>query len=521
MKTQSSFYLYFLLLYCLFLIASPSLAQPGRILFNSDFEIPTLTPTSPSPPRQSCNPATACWYLVRESAVPGWNVVDFGTTSTDIVDDNVEFWNSGFSGVPAQSGNQFIELNADRETPVFFEICMFSGEVLTWSLWHRGRSGTDQMFLNITDAAGASLSAQTLTTGNTAWVNYTGTVTNTGPNGAVRFTFRPGATASGSPTIGNFIDNIQVLGLRPLVEFAQASYSAVESTVAPPRLLINGSIPAGGVNVTLSVTGGTATGGGLDYTLNTTVNVPAGNYDGSLATSLPLNLSINDDLLVEVGGETINITILSAGNPLLVNDANCNGAIQATTTYQILDNDTVLPVELLNFWADNFSSSVKLWWTTTQERQSDYFEVQWSRDGNNWIEIGTVKAAEASSFLRKYTFEHQEAQSTNYYRLKMVDLDKSYQYSKVIVMNKAKDGQNNTTIYPNPIARGEKLSIEIPDNNAQAHIEIIDMLGKKHGEYQVASTQKIVLMNVPASAGIYIITICCADKIVRQKIKVQ
>ncbi len=129
--------------------------------------------------------------MTPESTVPGWNVVDAMTVSTDIINDNVELWNSGFLGVPYQSGNQFIELNADKETPVFFEICMFAGETLTWSLWHRGRNGIDQMFLNVTDANGVSLLSQSISTDNTAWVNYTGMITNSGPNGSVRFTFKP------------------------------------------------------------------------------------------------------------------------------------------------------------------------------------------------------------------------------------------------------------------------------------------------------------------------------------------
>jgi hypothetical protein len=515
-------YKHIIFLYCICFFSVSAIAQvPGRILFNSDFEIPVLTPASPSPPRQSCSPATACWYLVPENSVPGWNVVDVSTTSTDVINDNVEFWNSGFSGVLAQSGTQFIELNADRPTPVFFEICMFAGETLTWSLWHRGRNGTDQMFLNVTDALGVNLATQTFSTANTDWVNYTGTVTNTGPNGAVRFTFTPGATSGGNPTVGNFIDNIQVLGLRPLVEFEQVSYSAVESTVAPPRLLVNGTIPAGGVNVLLSVTGGTATGGGVDYTLNTTVNIPAGNYDGTVATSVPLNLTINDDLLVELGGETINISIVSADNPLLVNDANCGGGIQSTTTYRIIDNDTVLPVELLNFWTENLTSTVKLFWTTTQEQHSDYFEVQWSKDGHYWVNLGTVKASKESNTLKKYSFEHIEPQNTTYYRLKMIDLDKSYTYSKIITANKVYDFQNNILVYPNPVTKGEKLHITLPTDVEQVQIEMADILGKKYVEYLFANPQKDVLITMPTNSGIYILSISYGDKVIKQKIMVQ
>lgn len=506
-----------------FFIELPLLAQPaGRILFNSDFEIPILTPTSPAPPRQSCNPATACWYLVPENLVPGWNVVDDMTTSTDIINDNVEFWNSGFNGVPAQTGNgnQFIELNADRRTSVFFEICMFMGETLTWSLWHRGRNGTDVMSLNITSAAGASLFSQNISTGNTAWVNYTGMVMNTGPNGAVRFTFTP-VTSVGGLTFGNFIDNVQVLGLSPLVEFASASYSAVESTVSPPRLLVNGTIPVGGATVTLTTTGGTATGGGTDYTYNTTVNIPAGNYDGTLATSIPITLSIVEDALVEVGGETINFFIAGATAPLLVNDANCNGSIQNATVYNIIDNDLLLPVTLTSFSAKVLSTQVQLGWQTSMEMQSAYFEIQHSPNGIDWHTIGQVEAQQNSNTLHQYSFLDTSPQNRNYYRLKMIDIDSTYQYSKIVSANLNSIQANQVLIYPNPVGKNESLKIVLTTMAENISVELNDVLGRTHVKYTSNYNTDAITINIPNITGIYFVVISCDGKLIQRKLTVQ
>ncbi len=505
------------------LLSWPTLAQPpGRILFNSDFEMPTLTPTSPSPPRQSCSPATACWYLVPESSVPGWNVVDINTTSTDVVNDLVEFWNSGFLGVPAQSGNQFIELNADRGTPVFFEICMFSGETLTWSLWHRGRSGIDQMFLAITDASNNVLSSRTISSGNTAWVNYTGTVTNTGPNGSVRFTFRPGTTASGDPTVGNFIDNIQVLGLNPLVEFAAPTYSAIENTVSRPRLLINGTIPVGGAIVTIGTAGGTATGGGTDYSFATTVNIPAGNYDGSPATSIPIGLTIVDDFLVETN-ETIIFNILGASIPLVVNDADCNGIIQSSTTYSVIDNDvSLLPVELIAFSGIARSNQIQLFWQTGMEKSSAHFEVLRSPDGLNWQSLGEVRAAGNSSVTQKYNFTTEVTFNQPYYLLKIVDQDGSYKYSKIIAVKTERENDSGTQTYPNPVTKGGKLHIMTATDAAQRiQIEIIDLLGVSWGKYQVANNQPTITIDAPTVVGTYLLFIFDGKTTTRHKVLVQ
>lgn len=508
------------------LFALPSNAQPpGRILFNSDFEIPVLTDGSPY--RQGCAVAAPCWYLVPENVVPGWNVVDNPAfpLAPNLINNSVEFWNSGFGGVPAQSGSQFIELNAAQETPVYFEICMFSGETLNWSLWHRGRTstgtGVDEMFLNITAANGAALAARTITTGTAAWVNYTGMVTNTGPNGAVRFTFTPGATASGSATVGNFIDNIQVLGLRPLVEFENPTYTAGEALTSAPRLLINGTIPVGGVTVTIGITGGTAANG-TDFSFNPSVTIPAGNYDGTTATSIPINLAIIEDLLVEAG-ETINFNIVSAGNPLLVNDANCNGGIQDATVYNIIDNDLILPVELVTFTAKNITNKVELAWQTSSEKSSSYFEVQKSKDSQNWTAIGRVTAAGNSNTNNQYSFYDERTIGNMYYRLKMVDTDQKFKYSKMLSVStdNITHKESNILVYPNPVNKGEKVNIELNATNSDRKVlvELNDILGRQSASYLVEGNN--ISVATPNIAGVYLITIFDGTDVYRYKVVVQ
>ncbi len=516
------FPLYFVVLSFTLLIEMPLFAQAGRIVFNADFESPVLTPASISPPiTGGCSPATSCYYLVPENLVPGWNVVDAMTVSTDVINDNVEFWDSGFTNGgftgAAQSGNQFIELNADRETSVFFEICMFAGEVLDWSLWHRGRTSStvpDVMSLTITDAGG-TISTQNLSTNNTAWVNYTGAVTKTGLNGAVRFTFRPVSSANNDRTFGNFIDNIQVTGLKPLVEFASPSYSAIENAVSPPRLLVNGKIPMGGTTVTLTATG-SATGGGVDYSYNTTVTIPAGDYNGTLATSIPISLSVVDDALVEVGGETVNFSIASAADPLLVNDANCNGGIQSTTVYTIIDNDLLLPVTLVSFSAKALSEQVQLWWQTSTEMQSAYFEIQHSTNAIDWRNIGQVKAQQNSNTLYQYSFLDTRPQNSNYYRLKMIDIDSTYQYSKIASANFTNKQSNQVLIYPNPIGKNESLKIVIPTMAENISVEVNDVLGRNHAKYTSNYNRDIITINMPNIVGIYIVVVSCDGKIITQ-----
>ncbi|WP_345251326.1 Calx-beta domain-containing protein, partial [Kangiella taiwanensis] len=124
-----------------------------------------------------------------------------------------------------------------------------------------------------------------------------------------------------------------------LIEFDSAADSADESTTDAPRLLILGFLP-NDTTVNVNVTGGTATGSGTDYTNVVAVTIPAGNYDGSAGTSVPINLTVVDDNILEAD-ENINFELSSANPRLVLGDADLDSNTQATNTYTIQDNDTI------------------------------------------------------------------------------------------------------------------------------------------------------------------------------------
>jgi Secretion system C-terminal sorting domain len=402
------------------LMAHNGLTQAVRVLYNADFETPVL----------NCN---NCYSFTSESQVPGWNVVDNGTTDSDIVDDNVEIWRTNFLGVTAQSGNQHIELNADRESSVFFEVCVLANETLDWSFWHRGRGSStvpDVMQLEIKDMNTSTvISTSNMSTTNVAWQEYSGTVTNGSSKATIRFTFKPISTGSGDNTVGNFVDNVQITGLKPLVEFMADAYSDTEASGGNiPYLRVNGIVPSAST-VTLSVTGGTATI--ADYTFTSVVNVPAGTYDGTEATYIPINLGIVDDLDFEVD-ETLVIELVAVSAELTIEDADCDDFIVATSTYTIINDDAFLPITLIAFNASVREGQVWLNWETASELNNDYFSVERSADGKNWHVIATVKGVGTVDKENDYYFtDPQPFHGKTYYRLKQTDFDGTSTYSYI------------------------------------------------------------------------------------------
>ncbi|MDH7462512.1 T9SS type A sorting domain-containing protein [Chitinophagaceae bacterium 26-R-25] len=90
----------------------------------------------------------------------------------------------------------------------------------------------------------------------------------------------------------------------------------------------------------------------------------------------------------------------------------------------------LLPLKLLSFTAKQSNSAGLLNWTVSEQQNTASFIVERSADGKNYSKIGTVAAAGNYAGKQDYTFTDANAQNgTNYYRLKMVDIDGRFTYS--------------------------------------------------------------------------------------------
>lgn len=110
---------------------------------------------------------------------------------------------------------------------------------------------------------------------------------------------------------------------------------------------------------------------------------------------------------------------------------------------------TPLPVELVLFDAiSDDTKTVDIFWQTKSEINSDFFEVEHSRDGLVWTVIAEEEGAGNSSAILDYRVVHQTPNAgANYYRLKQVDLDGAFAYSTIRFVSIA---NLNYTLYPNP-----------------------------------------------------------------------
>lgn len=160
-------------------------------LQNGSFESPAIPNTS---------------YRILPSSTP-----DLAWQNT--AENFVELWSNGFSSssngkVTAPDGRQLAELNANKAGTLYQDLPTTPGTTMRWHLKHRGRAGTDTMRVLVGAPNGKlTQSGSDLTTGNTAWVQYTDSYKIPAGQTTTRFAFQAVKTAS-SISVGNFLDDI-------------------------------------------------------------------------------------------------------------------------------------------------------------------------------------------------------------------------------------------------------------------------------------------------------------------------
>ncbi len=114
-------------------------------------------------------------------------------------------------------------------------------------------------------------------------------------------------------------------------------------------------------------------------------------------------------------------------------------------------NASLLPVDLLSFTGRTANNINILNWATATELNNAKFEIERSLDGINFEYIGEMKGAGTTNARRDYVFaDNQPLSGSNFYRLRQVDLDGKFNYSKTILLNLRIDKLSIGTIVPNP-----------------------------------------------------------------------
>ncbi len=179
---------------------------------------------------------------------------------------------------------------------------------------------------------------------------------------------------------------------------------------------------------------------------------------------------------------------------------------------------TVFNVVLIN------NNTGLLKWTTENEVNNDRFEIQRSEDGINFIKRGQVKGFGNTSTAHDYSFA--DPVNTNasvvYYRLKTINLDGNYIYTKIVAL-RLRGKVEDFTVYPNPFTDNMKVLVNV-ETDATSAFRIISLDGKEIMNQKVAlqkGNNVVVLKDQPDMAcGIYLLEVNTGtEKLVQKVIK--
>lgn len=186
---------------------------------------------------------------------------------------------------------------------------------------------------------------------------------------------------------------------------------------------------------------------------------------------------------------TLRVARFSSGDWISVGQSasgnNTSGTIATTSTQSTVGLFTIgssnalnpLPVKLLHFSAIEFQNQIKLDWSTSNEVNNHYFEVEKSLDGKNWNVIATINAIGTSDEVNNYSaLDLNPAIGTQFYRLKQYDLNGEFTYSYIVTVKV--QSALSVNVFPNPATNFISITL---DNNegSDVNCSIFDINGKK------------------------------------------
>lgn len=156
----------------------------------------------------------------------------------------------------------------------------------------------------------------------------------------------------------------------------------------------------------------------------------------SLSSSSIVRISGDEDVMSYTGSTECNGTTADC-RAMIANPSNwttADGGGSQSNTYNPPSSfsGSALPVRIIEFNVSIKETSVLLLWSTAYEENNDYFQIEKSFDGRFFEAIGKVEGSGTSAKVNKYSFTDYEPNLINYYRLKQVDYDGSYDYSHII-----------------------------------------------------------------------------------------
>lgn len=174
----------------------------------------------------------------------------------------------------------------------------------------------------------------------------------------------------------------------------------------------------------------------------------------------------------------------------------------------ITGDDNIVPVELASFTASVNENDVTLSWATASETNNHGFEIQRS-SGGEFVSIAFVDGHGTTTESHVYSYTDNNVNSASYtYRLKQVDFDGTFEYSKTIEVNV--NTPNDFALdqnYPNPFNPSTMISFRLAVDS-KVSLKVFNVLGQEvatllNGNF-VAGSHQVDFNASALNSGVYL-----------------
>ncbi|MFN8416095.1 MAG: T9SS type A sorting domain-containing protein [Cytophagaceae bacterium] len=174
------------------------------------------------------------------------------------------------------------------------------------------------------------------------------------------------------------------------------------------------------------------------------------------------------------------------------------------------------PVTWLYVRGNLQSNGIHIQWATTHEENNNLYIVERSIDNLSFETIATVAGQGNSSTISTYSIlDNSHPNGTLYYRVKQVDIDGTYSYSSIIVIN---DKAGSLVIYPNPSSNTEQISIRVPYAEEAWKVIIYGVNGQEIWSDVITESVYALPSNRSLATGVYLVKVFNDSKVFTEKL---
>jgi hypothetical protein len=180
--------------------------------------------------------------------------------------------------------------------------------------------------------------------------------------------------------------------------------------------------------------------------------------------------------------------------------------------------EATLPVELSDFYGKKLNNTVQLFWETATELNNSHFEIERSLDGKVFTTLGEVQGNGTTLETQFYDFVDNLPQRINYYRLKQVDYDGRFEYSKTISIATKEVLSQDVRIAPNPAK--DQFNITFSNTiEQQVRMEIYNMNGQQVRSQILNVAGGLQTINITdLQTGMYIINLTTNSGVITKRV---